>query len=94
MAPTRQTMACALALETGEFFDKLAEGEKDLKAAELHAAADYANQVAEQFRKWACGIEALEQKRREERRANKITKYVDENGVLVMIKGSPAYAAR
>jgi hypothetical protein len=69
MAPTRQTMARALALEAGEFFDKLAEGEKNLKAAELHAAADYASRVAEQFRKWANAIEAEAQAEREARRA-------------------------
>jgi hypothetical protein len=42
MAPTRETMARALALEAGEYFDGLAEAEKDLKSAQLVAAADQA----------------------------------------------------
>ena len=90
MAPTRQTMARALALEAGEFFDKLAEAEKDLKPAELFAAAVYASGIAERFRKWAAGLDAEAQAKREARRASKITRYVDENGVICMTKGSLA----
>jgi hypothetical protein len=86
MAPTRQTMARALAFEAGEFFDNLAESKKDLKPAEVFAAAVYADGIAERFRKWAAGLDAEALAKREARRANKISRYVDENGVIRMTK--------
>ena len=37
MAPTRETIARALALEAGEYFDGLAEAEKDLNEQRVTA---------------------------------------------------------
>ncbi len=91
MAPTRETMARALALEAGEYFDGLAEAEKDLKPAQLIAAADYASHVAEQLREMAAEIRAEERARRDAKRAERRSKwYVDEHGCLAMTKGTPA----
>ncbi len=86
--PTREMKARALALEAGEFFDNLAEGTTALKPAEDIAAADYANQVAEQMRKWASAMEAEAQAKREERRAQQWHTLPD--GTLQRLKGTPA----
>jgi len=87
MSRNPQTMARALALEAGEFFDGLAEAEKDFKPAELTAAADYANQVAEQLRELAGEIEEAMRAKRENKRAKWRT---EEDGTMVRVKGSLA----
>ena len=53
------------------YFDGLAEAEKDLKPAQLIAAADYASHVAEQLREMATEIRAEERARREAKRAER-----------------------
>jgi len=95
MAPTRETMARALALEAGEYFDGLAEAEKDLKPAQLIAAADYASHVAEQLREMAAEIRAEERARREAKRAEREERRAQQwhtlpDGTLQRLKGSPA----
>ena len=82
-------------LEAGEYFDGLAETEKDLKPAQLIAAADYANHVAEQLREVAAEIRAEERARREAKRAEREERRAQQwhtlpDGTLQRLKGSPA----
>jgi hypothetical protein len=75
--------------------DSLAEAGKDLKPAQLIAAADYASHVAEQLREMAAEMRAEERARRETKRAERKERHAQQwhtlpDGTLQRLKGTPA----